>query len=81
MRIMFNNISISFVSCGLDSLLLNWKTIRAISLVLIIYPLTSTAEIYKWVDENGEVHYSETAPEETPQPRWFLPVKAALPGY
>jgi len=26
------------------------------------------AEIYKWVDENGEVHYSETAPEETAQP-------------
>lgn len=30
-----------------------------ISLITLIFTFTAQAEIYKWVDENGKVHYSD----------------------
>jgi glutaredoxin len=37
-----------------------------ISLLLLglLTPSTAQPEVYKWVDENGRVHYSDTAPRE-----------------
>jgi uncharacterized protein DUF4124 len=45
--------------------------------------LTSYADVYKWVDENGQTHYSQTAPEnqnaemiKAPPPPASLPEEA-----
>jgi hypothetical protein len=35
----------------------------AICLTLLMGLSTAQAQVYKWVDENGHVHYSETKPE------------------
>jgi hypothetical protein len=34
--------------------------------LLLIAPLAPASGIYKWVDENGQVHYSQSAPANTP---------------
>jgi glutaredoxin len=31
-------------------------------LLLVILSMLATAEIYKWVDENGKIHFSDTPP-------------------
>lgn len=31
-------------------------------ILLLALPLATSAKVYRWVDENGEVHYSETLP-------------------
>lgn len=36
-------------------------------LVLVMMSNTVTAGVYKWTDENGQVHYSERPPEESGQ--------------
>jgi glutaredoxin len=38
---------------------------RLVLLLALLAPLASAAgEIYKWVDENGQVHYSDQKPED-----------------
>lgn len=34
--------------------------------LLLITPLSHASGIYKWVGEDGQVHYSQTAPSNTP---------------
>ena len=36
--------------------------IRAVLLALALLPLAAAAQMYKWVDEKGVTHYSETLP-------------------
>ena len=36
--------------------------------ILIVTLAISSAEIYKWVDENGVTHYSDSATQNTPEP-------------
>jgi glutaredoxin len=36
-------------------------------LVLILSIGTTSAEIYKWVDDEGVVHFSDSGPQDTPQ--------------
>lgn len=36
------------------------------SLLAILFPLLAFADVYKWVDENGVVHYSEQPPPDQP---------------
>jgi hypothetical protein len=35
---------------------------RILVLPLLLLPLTAAAQVYKWVDENGKVHYTQTKP-------------------
>ncbi|MFI4981078.1 MAG: DUF4124 domain-containing protein [Nevskiales bacterium] len=56
---------------------------RAIALFLLCsLPLAASAQIYKWTDANGQVHFSQNPPKEgnfqdvTPQ----LPVSGATSG-
>lgn len=59
--------------------------------LLLLLPLSSTAQIYKWVDANGRTHYSERkedagnskpAPVKiTPPPASAQDAKAALPDW
>tara|TARA_R110001592_G_scaffold89970_3_gene264657 strand:- start:25996 stop:26478 length:483 start_codon:yes stop_codon:yes gene_type:complete len=44
----------------------NLKTQLSILIVLIISPLLCNAEVYKWADKNGNIHYSDIKPTETP---------------
>ncbi|MGZ5035618.1 MAG: DUF4124 domain-containing protein [Usitatibacter sp.] len=39
--------------------------IRALALVLALVPCVAAAQMYKWVDEKGVTHYSETLPPDT----------------
>jgi len=36
------------------------KNLFLISLLLVLPTLLQATEIYKWVDENGDIHYSDT---------------------
>jgi len=62
----------------LNSRLMN----RAIALLLCSLPLVASAQIYKWTDATGQVHFSQNPPKEgnyqnvTPQ----LPVSGASTG-
>ena len=38
--------------------------IRIVLLALIVAPLCAAAEMYKWVDEKGVTHYSESPPPD-----------------
>lgn len=38
------------------------KVVLFLFMVTTIYSLTANAAIYKWTDENGRVHYSQTPP-------------------
>jgi hypothetical protein len=38
--------------------------IRAVLLALALLPLAAAAQMYKWVDEKGVTHYSETLPPD-----------------
>lgn len=40
------------------------KKFKTLILLLIICSNFSFAEVYKWTDENGVIHYSENKPEE-----------------
>ena len=68
---------------------------RAITLICLIIVLGNTAqasELYRWVDEQGRVHYSDrpadgaervelkTAPAATPSPRVSTPAAATRPA-
>lgn len=35
---------------------------RILTLFFCLFPVIATAEIYKWVDEQGQVHYSQNRP-------------------
>ena len=37
----------------------------ALALVAVFFAGHASAQIYKWVDDNGVTHYSDTAPEKT----------------
>ena len=39
-------------------------TAQVIALLLIVFGSSAYAEIYRWVDENGKVHFSDTPHEE-----------------
>lgn len=39
------------------------STISRVLLVLVIAALLAGAELYKWMDENGVVHYTDTPPD------------------
>ena len=47
---------------------MNWNRFQTvsfltlISIALVTVPTISTAQVYKWVDENGKVHYSDKKP-------------------
>lgn len=32
---------------------------QAVTLLLIVFPLTAVAQVFRWVDENGKVHYGD----------------------
>jgi hypothetical protein len=38
--------------------------IRAFALLLCTLPLAASAQIYKWTDANGQVHFSQNPPKE-----------------
>jgi glutaredoxin len=38
---------------------------RLLSAVLLAWPPSAGAQVYKWTDEKGEVHYSNTRPAKT----------------
>ncbi len=38
---------------------------RFITLLLLLISISASAEIYRWVDENGKVQYSDKKPEDT----------------
>jgi hypothetical protein len=37
---------------------------RPLALLLLSLPLTAAAQIYKWTDANGQVHYSQNPPAQ-----------------
>lgn len=39
-------------------------TIKLILCILLVVPVFSSAEVYKWVDANGKVHFSDQKPEK-----------------
>jgi len=39
---------------------------RTIALLLCSLPLAASADIYKWVDDKGQVHYSQNPPAQGP---------------
>ena len=43
------------------------KFILPLLLVTISFSQTASAEIFKWTDKEGKVHYSSTPPKEDPQ--------------
>ena len=49
---------------------------RALLLIIILLPATLTAEIYKWRDDKGRVHYGERPPADHAEAR---EISAALP--
>ena len=40
------------------------KTIKPLFILLLFITNLSIAEIFKWTDENGVIHYSENKPEK-----------------
>lgn len=36
------------------------------TILLLLLPFTTTAQIYKWTDANGETHFSDKAPDHAP---------------
>lgn len=40
-----------------------------IALLFALCPLTAAAQIYRWTDANGEVHFSQVPPEQGPYKR------------
>lgn len=52
-----------------------FKTAGTFSLVLLgaMICVTAEAEIYKWKDANGKVHFSDTKPEQAPAETVMLP--------
>ena len=56
---------------------------KKVIFVILIPILTlgiSSAEIYKWVDENGVIHYSDSPTQNIPEPTdpMFLPKSLVL---
>ena len=39
------------------------RLLSAMTLILLIFTLSASGEIYRWVDKNGNVHFSDTKPE------------------
>lgn len=56
------------------------RTIFAACFVLFATPSTSSAEIYKWVDEHGRTHYSENMGEAAKGKVTELKIKAPPPS-
>ncbi len=50
--------------------------------VLMLLPALASAELYKWVDEKGKVHYSDVAPKKDTKPVYLppLPVTKSQPN-
>ncbi len=42
----------------------NQRTLLIISLIACLTPLSQAGKIYKWVDENGKVHFSDKPPAD-----------------
>ncbi len=40
------------------------QRIRGFALLLLLIPALGLAQAYRWVDENGKVHYSQTPPSK-----------------
>ena len=47
-----------------DRQALNLLVAASLTLGLLLHPLPGQAQAYKWVDEDGKVHYSQTVPPE-----------------
>ena len=47
---------------------LNVRCLKALTVVLVLSAVTApaTAQFYKWVDENGKVHFSDQPPRKKP---------------
>lgn len=57
-----------------------FSLILAVSLIAALLPASAAAfEIYKWVDENGVVHYSESRPEKPAVPVETLYIESTNP--
>lgn len=48
------------------------------ALMTLLPALTSTAQVYKWVDDNGKVHYSDSRPQNDTQ---TLQIKGTISSY
>lgn len=47
--------------------------------IIVVFSTHSYAEIYKWVDENGQTHYSQSPPDKNAR-EITLPPSSAQPG-
>ncbi|MCG8487667.1 MAG: DUF4124 domain-containing protein [Chromatiales bacterium] len=43
------------------------KLLAGVYLLLLVLPINAQAVIYKWYDENGKVHYSQSPPPKGSQ--------------
>lgn len=48
------------------------KTLKSILLVFVFFTNYSFAEIYKWVDDKGVIHYSENKPEKIAVEEFYI---------
>jgi hypothetical protein len=54
---------------------------RALAWVLMLaLPLAAAAEVYKWVDEKGVVHYTDKPPEDNAKPAKLPPLQTYKGG-
>lgn len=52
----------------------------AIGLLLILVGLTAQAQVYKWVDKNGVVHYTDRPPSQNAEPAKLPPLQTFKGG-
>ncbi|MBR9805252.1 DUF4124 domain-containing protein [bacterium] len=53
----------STYSCSAPFLSLNWRVILSVLLLGALFSVSSNAELYRWVDENGKTHFSDQPPQ------------------
>jgi glutaredoxin len=53
-----------------------YGTAGVLSVVFLCLPVAASAELYKWVDANGKVHYSDSAPADIKSQKLDLKVNS-----
>jgi hypothetical protein len=48
----------------------------ALSAAFLCLPVTAGADLFKWVDANGKVHYSDSAPRDTKSQKLDLKINS-----
>ena len=49
------------------------KLLIIVNIILVLYSINASSELYKWIDENGVVNYTESKPQNTKSESLDLP--------